>query len=225
MLFSAGVAILGVYNVARGLGVFGAFEDASALVLLGAFVALALLAKLSASDLGMARADVRRGTLYGTAALLGIIVVLVLIAATPGTSGFLDDRRADVSGARLLFDLVVSILLLTVIPEEFAFRGVMLALGRRMWSARGATIVTSVLFGLWHISPTLGTMSENREFDDATRSPGGTALLVMGSVLATFAAGMVFGWLRVRSRSLIAPVIAHFGTNGVALIVAWFVVH
>jgi membrane protease YdiL (CAAX protease family) len=32
-----------------------------------------------------------------------------------------------------------------------------------------------------------------------------------------------FAWLRLRSRSLVAPVLAHIATNGVALVVAWFV--
>jgi membrane protease YdiL (CAAX protease family) len=35
----------------------------------------------------------------------------------------------------------------------------------------------------------------------------------------------VFCWLRLRSRSLIAPVIAHAATDGLALAVAWFAVH
>jgi len=37
--------------------------------------------------------------------------------------------------------------------------------------------------------------------------------------------GLVFCWLRLRSRSLIAPVMAHVATNGLALTVAWFAVH
>jgi membrane protease YdiL (CAAX protease family) len=35
----------------------------------------------------------------------------------------------------------------------------------------------------------------------------------------------VFCWLRLRSRSLIAPVMAHLATNGLALAVAWFTLH
>ena len=128
------------------------------------------------------------------------------------------------SGPRLVFEIAVPILLLTVIPEEFAFRGVLLAAGRGIWSDRGAALATSVLFGLWHISPTLNTMNQNHQLDDATTSTGGTILLVCGTVLATFVAGLVFCWLRLRSRSLVAPIIAHLATNGVALVVAWFVV-
>jgi CAAX protease family protein len=41
----------------------------------------------------------------------------------------------------------------------------------------------------------------------------------------TACAGMVFCWLRLRSGSLIAPILAHVATNGLALAVAWFTVH
>jgi membrane protease YdiL (CAAX protease family) len=48
---------------------------------------------------------------------------------------------------------------------------------------------------------------------------------VVGAVAVTFIAGLAFCWLRLRSRSLIAPVMAHVATNGLALTVAWFTVH
>jgi membrane protease YdiL (CAAX protease family) len=50
-------------------------------------------------------------------------------------------------------------------------------------------------------------------------------LLVLGAVAVTFVAGLAFCWLRLRSKSLIAPVIAHAATDGLALAVAWFAVH
>ena len=56
-------------------------------------------------------------------------------------------------------------------------------------------------------------------------SVAGQVLVVLGSVAVTFVAGLVFCWLRLRSRSLIAPVMAHLATNGLALAVAWFTVH
>ena len=34
--------------------------------------------------------------------------------------------------------------------------------------------------------------------------------------------GMVFSWLRLRSGSVLAPMLAHLATNGVTLVVAWF---
>ena len=40
--------------------------------------------------------------------------------------------------------------------------------------------------------------------------------MVAGAVLVTFVAGLAFAWLRLRSRSLVAPVLAHVATNGFA---------
>ena len=48
---------------------------------------------------------------------------------------------------------------------------------------------------------------------------------MLGAVAATFAAGLAFAWLRLRSRSLLAPVLAHAATNGLGLAVAWFAVY
>ena len=115
-------------------------------------------------------------------------------------------------------------LLLTVVPEEFIFRGVLLAWGRESWSARGAALASSVLFGLWHISPTLRTMSQNEQLDETTTTVVSEFMIVAGSVATTFIAGLLFCWLRLRSRSLLAPVIAHLSTNAVALVFAWTVV-
>jgi uncharacterized protein len=220
-VFVAGIAVLLIYSVARGLGAFGSFGDASAILLFGAFIALAWRAGLTAADLGLARSDARRGGVYGVAASIITTAVLVIMAVIPATSDLFEDSRADVSGPRLLLEIAISILLLTVIPEEFAFRGVLLASGRELWRDRGATLATAALFGIWHISPTLNTMSQNRQLDEATSTVGGAILVVVGSVLATFVAGLIFSWLRLRSRSLLAPAIAHLSTNGVALLVAW----
>ena len=44
----------------------------------------------------------------------------------------------------------------TVVPEELAFRGLLLALLARGRGVRAATLLSSGLFGLWHILPSLG---------------------------------------------------------------------
>src|SRR5262249_62219219 len=83
-----------------------------------------------------------------------------------------------------------------------------------MWGPWRASLVTSVLFGLWHIAPTLGTMSDNHEFKTAAASVAGQSLVVLGAIAVTSAAGLAFCWLRLQSRSLVAPGMAHAATNG-----------
>jgi membrane protease YdiL (CAAX protease family) len=176
------------------------------------------------ADLGLGRADMTAGLRYGAGACGVVLLALLLAAAVPATNGFLHDARAQIAGGRLLYQLGVSIVLLTAIPEEFAFRGVLLGSGLRLWSPWRASLITSALFGLWHIAPTLHSISDNHVFRGEAASVAGQVLLVLGSIAVTFAAGLVFCWLRLRSRSLIAPVMAHAAINGVALTVAWFAV-
>jgi membrane protease YdiL (CAAX protease family) len=218
------VAVLVLFTVARQFHVLGPLPVSIGL-LTAALALIAWSAGATAADLGLGRADVLAGLGYGAAALLAVLLVLLVAAVIPATSGFLHDSRAQISGGRLLFELGVPIVLLTAIPEELAFRGVLLGSGCRLWGPWRASLVTSALFGLWHIAPTFGTMTDNLEFRGATSSALGQALLVLGAVAVTFLAGLAFCWLRLRSRSLIAPVMAHAATNGLALTVAWFTLH
>jgi uncharacterized protein len=222
--FAQAVAVLAVFAVARSFGPLGP-AVISVSLLTAVLILIAWRAGLTHADLGLGRADMRAGLLYGAGAFGAVLLVLVVAAVIPAADGFLHDSRAQIGGGRLLYELGVSIVLLTAIPEEFAFRGVLLGSALRLWGPWRASLITSALFGLWHIAPTLHTMSDNSVVRGVTASTGGRVLVVLGSVAVTFAAGLVFCWLRLRSRSLIAPVMAHVATNGLALTVAWFTVH
>jgi len=218
------VGVLVLFSVARTFGLLGP-EAVGIGLLVAALALVAWSAGASRDDLGLGLADMRTGLGYGIGAVGIVLLVLLVAAVIPAANGFLHDSRAQISGGRLTYELGVSIVLLTAIPEEFAFRGVLLGSALRLWGPWRASLVTSALFGLWHIAPTFGTMSDNHEFRGAAASAGGQALLVLGAVAVTFLAGLAFCWLRLRSRSLIAPVLAHAATNGLALTVAWFIVH
>jgi uncharacterized protein len=218
------VGVLVLFSVARTFGLLGP-EAVGIGLLVAALALVAWSAGASRDDLGLGLADMRTGLAYGAGAVGIVLLVLLVAAVIPAANGFLHDSRAQISGGRLTYELGVSIVLLTAIPEEFAFRGVLLGSALRLWGPWRASLVTSALFGLWHIAPTFGTMSDNHEFRGAAASAGGQALLVLGAVAVTFLAGLAFCWLRLRSRSLIAPVLAHAATNGLALTVAWFILH
>ena len=225
--FLLAVAVLAVFNVARGTGLLGPSRYAWVPVslLVAALVLIAWSTGATRADLGLEPADMPAGVRYGAGAAGIILLVLIVAAVIPAANGFLHDSRAQISGGRLLYELAVPILLLTAVPEEFAFRGVLLGSAVRLWGPWRASLITSALFGLWHIAPTLHTMSGNAEVASASASLAGQVLVVLGSVAVTFLAGLAFCWLRLRSGSLIAPVIAHVATNGLALTVAWVVVH
>lgn len=222
LLWTTVVALV-AFNVARGLGLLGPASDWIELVLAVVLAGVALRGTLSLGDLGLERQRTRSGLLWG-GAVFGIVLVVVLAAALiPATSDFLRDDRANVSAGELFVELVVGIGLLTVIPEELLFRGVLLGTSMKQWGVRAGIAFSSVLFGLWHVFPTLSTAGGNEQFAQAETSTLGQIGLVIGAVITTGIAGVVFSWLRVRSGSLLAPMIAHLSTNGVALTVAWIV--
>ena len=222
--FGLTVGVLVLFTFARAYGLLGPLVVAVSL-LMAALILIAWSSGATLDDLGLGRSGIGAGLRYGAGAFGVVLLVLLVAAAIPATNGFLHDSRAQIDGGRLLYELGVSIVLLTAIPEEFAFRGVLLGSALRLWGPWRASLITSALFGLWHIAPTLHTMSDISTVRGIATSAGGRVLVVLGSVAVTFVAGLIFCWLRLRSRSLIAPIMAHAATNGLALTVAWFAVH
>jgi CAAX protease family protein len=124
-------------------------------------------------------------------------------------------------GRSALLAALVVVPLGTVLPEELAFRGLLLALLGRGHGVRAATLASSGLFGLWHVLPSLGGGAANAAIAGAVGGDaGGTLLRVVVTVCFTFAAGVVLCVLRLRSGSLLAPVLAHWAVNGLGIIVA-----
>jgi membrane protease YdiL (CAAX protease family) len=84
-----------------------------------------------------------------------------------------------------------------------------------------ATVVSSVLFGLWHVLPSLGLAADNQAIGSAVgQGTSGQAISVLGTVLFTGLSGVVFCELRRRSGSLLASVGLHWATNGLGVLAA-----
>ena len=178
---------------------------------------------LSWDELGLARRHLGRGLAYGGAVLGAVAVVMAIGAAIPATRSLLDDDRAKVSAAAMWLEVLVSTPIGTVVLEELTFRSSLLGLAARETTTWRAVGISSVLFGLWHISPTLSTASGNSATSDLAANPWGLAVTVVLMVVAMTAAGYVFCWLRLRSRSVVAPMMAHLATNSVTFFAAWMV--
>ena len=207
-----------------GLAAFNATRSRlpSGLHLTVAMVAFVLLvaawASVSSAELGLGQKDLGRGLAYGAGAFALVTVVLVVAAFIPAAKGFFDDARADVGVGSMLIEVLIEVPLGTVLLEELAFRGSLLALLRRRLPVWPAVLASSLLFGCWHIGVAISSASSNAAVPD---SGGGLVLTVLGTVAATTVAGIVFCWLRLRSGSLVAPMLAHIATNSVAFTVAW----
>jgi uncharacterized protein len=144
-------------------------------------------------------------------------VVATGVALTVTRPYFVEDRFATLAVAPLLYQLLVRIPRGTALSEELIFRGGLLGFYGRRHSFWRAALMSSLVFGLWHVLPAVGSVSSNAA-GETLSSTAARAAGVAGTVVATGAAGMVFCWLRKRSGSVLAPAITHAALNGLAVI-------
>jgi membrane protease YdiL (CAAX protease family) len=186
-------------------------------------VALVLLARrsgLSWDDLGLGRHAWRRGALVALGSIALVAAVYAVAVALPATRTAFSDARYELPVGRALFTALVVIPLGTVVIEEIAFRGVLMGLLTRRASARWGLGVSSGLFGLWHVLPSLGLGGVNQAV--ATVAGGGNLgrlAIVAGVVAFPAVAGVLLGELRRRSGSLLASAGLHWAVNGVGVLV------
>ena len=176
------------------------------------------------ADLGLARRDVGSGLRWGGALAAALGLVIVAGALLPATRPLFADGRVNAEATWLvLYTTLVRIPLGTVVLEETLFRGVLLGMGLRRWSTAWAVAFSSVLFGLWHVLPAFGLSANPATAGLAGSGGGGRALTVVFAVLSTAAVGALWCWLRLRSRSLLAPMLVHLASNSLGYLVAWLV--
>jgi uncharacterized protein len=176
-------------------------------------------AGISWRELGLGPGTWRRGMVWALAATGAVAVVFAIGAALPLTRGAFRDTRYDLGWRDALLTAFVLIPLGTVLFEEVAFRGVLWGMLRRSRGTWTATAVSSALFGLWHVLPSLRLSSDNQAIGSAVGTgTSGAVLSVLGTVLFTALSGVVFCELRRRSGSLLAPVGLHWATNGLAVL-------
>ena len=186
-----------------------------------ALLVLARRAGLTWDDLGLGRLSWRRGAAYGLTAVAAVATVYAMAAVLPVTRAAFLDVRYHLPTASALVTAFVIIPVGTVLLEEIAFRGVILGLVRRHRGAVWATVVSSVLFGLWHIVPSLRLNETNPAVEAVVGSGIGARVAVIAAVVGfTALAGVLFCELRHRSGSLLAAAGLHWATNGLGVVVA-----
>jgi membrane protease YdiL (CAAX protease family) len=182
----------------------------------GAALAAAALSGLTPEDIGIGRGRWLPGWL-GCGLAAGAGAGWLVIAAVPATRPLLDDKRAaGLGGRETAYQALIRIPVGTALWEEAAFRGVLQAALRRVMSDTAAIVVTSGVFGAWHVRPTLQALRVNGLAGDRRRALAGTCAGVAG----TAAAGALLSWLRARSGRLAAPVLLHAAANSGALLAA-----
>ena len=178
---------------------------------------------LSWSQLGLGRDRLGAGCRWA----LGVIGVVAggyaVGVLLPLTRPAFQDDRYHLPLPDVLGSAFVVIPLGTVVLEELAFRSVLWGVFSRHLRPWQVLVGTSLLFGCWHVLPTVGGGTTNRGVSEAVGGAG-SAVLVAGTVALTTVRGLVFGELRRRSGSVLASAGAHWATNALGVLfglVAW----
>jgi uncharacterized protein len=211
---AAAAVVLAGYNNVAGLQPWHRrwYPAVNALAATGALSAAAV-SGLTADDLGLRRDRLRSGFRLGSAAAAPVAAALGLAALIPAARPLLNDQRVTgLDRRQLAYHVLLRIPLGTVVWEETAFRGVLHAALRRVLAEPAATVAASAVFGIWHIRPTADALAANR----LAPARGARIAAVTATVAGTAAAGALLSSLRVRSGSLVAPVMLHLAANCVA---------
>jgi len=162
------VVLIGT-NLARFVGPAGTGLVLGPVVAIG-LVVLARRSGLSWEDLGLARRTWVRGAVYAAGAVGAVLACYGLAMALPALRSALLDSRYTLPPEPALVTALVVIPVGTVLLEEVAFRGVLQALITRHRGVRWGMGVSSTLFGVWHVLPSLGMTRSNPAIGEIGRA-------------------------------------------------------
>jgi membrane protease YdiL (CAAX protease family) len=158
------------------------------------------LVAVTRSPLGLRPPELWSGVRYGLAASAVVALGVAAMTTLPPARAAMAKRDLPKPTARwLLLDIPIG----TVWPEEAAYRATLGTVAEQAFGPTRGRLLQAAAFGLWHI------------VDART-----TGQPVLGTVLVTGVGGWLFGWLRARSGSLAAPMLAHLAVNEAAALTA-----
>mgnify|MGYP006266037435 FL=1 len=189
-------------------------------------LAIGLLDGSSWSDMGLGLRSWLPGLLWAAACIALITAVYVIGASFKRTrSAFHDENIGILSGGKVMFQALIEVPFGTVLLEEIAFRAVLFSMLARRYGVVWGVVVSSVIFGLWHILPSIGTHEQNPALGSVVgEGRRGNVLAVLLSVLTTSVAGVLFVALRIVSGSVFAPMGFHWATNGLGYAFSWLLI-
>ena len=209
------IAMMGFQGLT--LGVDGWKYVSAALATTGGLALIAWRHGVNAPSMGLSHTTWLTGAIWSVGLIAGVGLVIGLAGRHPKTQPLFADERHDTSGVIAARRALLDIPFGTVLVEEFAFRGVMLALVSVLYGTVWAVVITSILFGLWHVAPAV----EMHNAHEVTQgSPWPT---ILSTVVFTGLAGAGFALLRLFTGSLFPPAALHWASNGTGVIVGWFI--
>jgi membrane protease YdiL (CAAX protease family) len=193
---------------------------------IGAAGAMLGLAHLSGADMtseGLDPANAESGLRLGLAVGVPAAALVLAGAAIPAVRKYYhDDRITRATSDDITYHLLARIPFATAMTEEVIFRSALLGVFGRTRRPFFAAVLSSALFGAWHILPTIDRLHTNPGTVRLHGSdPKRQALTVASVVAGTALAGMAFCWLQKQSHSVVAPIVVHAAINGSGLLAGW----
>ena len=217
----AAVAVLMGWNAAINRMVPAPAYVPANLVVAGLSVLAARSRGVAAAEMGLGRDQVAGGLRLGLAVAAPVAASVAAGAGLPATRRLFVDERGTTGGSGYaLYHTLVRIPLGTAVAEETLFRGSLLGLLLERHPPGRAATVSSVLFGLWHVLPTLDTVRLNAAGAAVRDDPARVRVAVAASVAVTAVAGLGFSWLRLAGDSVVAPTVVHAALNSSAFAAA-----
>ncbi len=193
-----------------------------ALVWCAAFVLFGWWAGLSLADMSLG--NWFTGLAWGLGCIAVVTIAMGLGVAIPRLHPlFADERVRRSSATDVAHKSFFEVPLGTVLMEEIVFRSVLLGLLTKQFGTVVGVVGSALLFGCWHILPALEMHEAHSLTSRFGRGWLARSATVVGTVLATGAAGVGFALLVVVSGSVLAPMGLHWATNGPGSIAAWLV--
>lgn len=189
-------------------------------------LAIGLLDGNSFTDMGLGAHFLVRGLVWA-AVSIGLITAVYLGGSIfrRTREAFHNEEMGRLSPGKLMFQALIEVPFGTVVLEEIAFRAVLFSMLVRRYGLVWGLVIGALLFGLWHILPSMGSHEANPALGKMVGTGlRGSILAVALSVLTTAGAGILFSLLRVASGSVLAPMGFHWATNGLGYAFSWLLI-
>lgn len=201
------------------------YSFSNILIAFGAII-YALSIGLTVTQLGLSVVQLKNGILFGVLLSLPIIVIIMALTSQKNLRKHFSAAPGKNYNVRVFsYEFFFRIPFGTAFSEEVIFRSVLLAILISNHSNQTAVIISSLVFGLWHIFPTLHTAKSHDpliEMMDNTRRRN--TIAVVTSVLATTAAGIIFALITIKAGSFTASWLVHCTINGFTTLAGYFIV-
>ncbi len=175
---------------------------------------------LNLKELGYEARYTGRSIIWGltsTLVVVSIFIILLLILPRIGIRIRPPEIKLG-SSSELLYRLLIRIPFGTAFFEENLFRGIAYGYLRKNLSPKKTALITSILFGVWHIIPALKVVSSNLHL--ALDLYG--VLLWCAGILGAFFAGILFAILRQHGKNITGCILCHALINDLALLAIYY---